>query len=255
MVDAVNRLPLAVEIGPGRSAPSRRSTMRRTSRGSSMRRRISGTTADMRRRSCCTRFGTARPCASSGDSRSVINPIGLSSRTTSPVSVTHDVVVSPWNAMSTRNAGMIPSLVRTTSRSPIRTSTGALVSVAGSKIVHWWRDPASKPRVARRRDRLSVMTGDFGETALLGTRLAARRDRDGRGAARPPGSSRARSRRRAPGSDRCRGRARTERTSARSRGRPTPSYGSSSSRSSRTGSSPAARPPAARSPRPCGWSG
>src|SRR5437870_8755066 len=52
------------------------------------------------------RPGTASVCARSADSRTVIKPSGLSSRTTSPVSVIHDVVRSPWYSISTRNAGI-----------------------------------------------------------------------------------------------------------------------------------------------------
>ena len=62
----------------------------------------------------------ARSCVSATVSR----PIGLSSRTTSPVSVTHDVVCSPLKDSSTRNAGSGRSLTRTSSRRPTSTRPG-----------------------------------------------------------------------------------------------------------------------------------
>ena len=54
--------------------------------------------------------------ARSDDSATVSRPIGLSSRTTSPVSVTHDVVCRPPKERSTRKAGTGRSSTRTTSR-------------------------------------------------------------------------------------------------------------------------------------------
>ena len=74
--------------------------------------------------------------ALSADSRTVMRPSGLSSRTTSPVSVTHDVVRRPANSMSTRNAGTGTPAPRTSSRRPTSTTTGEFLSVAGSNMVH-----------------------------------------------------------------------------------------------------------------------
>ena len=116
--------------------------------------------ADASSRSACTWPGTAIARAFSGDSRMVSRPSGLSSRTTSPVSVTQDVVRSPENSVSTRNAGIgaVPG-PRTSSRLPTSTTIGALCSVAASKIVQRWRAPVTRPPFARRRDRLSDRAG------------------------------------------------------------------------------------------------
>ena len=75
------------------------------SRGSSMRSRPMGTIAAASSMSACTWLGTAMARAFSADSRIVRSPSGLSSRTTSPVSVTHEVVRSPANSVSTRKRG------------------------------------------------------------------------------------------------------------------------------------------------------
>src|SRR6185503_6701148 len=96
-------------------------------------------------------------------------------RTTSPVSVIHDVVCSPWYFISTRNAGIGRSLTfRTISRSPICTVTGWLRSVAGSKIVQGCRARAAseQPRKILREDRDGI------ELARLGAGAAAGRDGD-----------------------------------------------------------------------------
>ena len=118
-----------------------------------------GTTADSRSRSVCTRLDTARRRAISAGSRMVINPSGLSSRTTSPVSVTHAVVCSPLNVISTRNAGTFVSPALTAARLPTTASTGALVSVAGSNIIHLCRDPGTRPALASIREKFSVVAG------------------------------------------------------------------------------------------------
>ena len=101
-------------------------------------------------------------------------PSGLSSRTTSPVSVTHDEVRSPANASSTRNAG-IGRLVRlrplaadlttagantfTISRLPIAIVTVSLRSVAGSNTTNCCCVPGLKPCAASRRGRFRLSTG------------------------------------------------------------------------------------------------
>ena len=101
-----------------------------------MRSFVAGTIAAAASMSVLICPGTAIAFARSAGSRTDISPMGLSSRTTSPVSVTHDVVCSPANSMSTRNAGMDVLPVRTTSRRPMSTVTGALRSVAGSNTFH-----------------------------------------------------------------------------------------------------------------------
>ncbi len=85
-----------------------------------------GTTAAASSRSARTPPGTAVFRARSADSRTVISPIGLSSRTTSPVSVIQAVVRRPLNAISTRNAGIGVPAERTNSRLPTSMVTGAL---------------------------------------------------------------------------------------------------------------------------------
>ena len=60
-----------------------------------MRARMVGTTAAAANRSACTRLETASWTACSCGSRTDSSPSGLSSRITSPVSVTHDVVEMP----------------------------------------------------------------------------------------------------------------------------------------------------------------
>ena len=118
-----------------------------------------GTTAAASRRSVCTRPGTAMIVARSAASRTVKMPSGLSSRTTSPVSVTHEVVRSPANTMSTRNAGKRVAPTRTTSRSPTSRTTGALLRVAGSNSIHSWRAPGTSPSLASLRPRLAASRG------------------------------------------------------------------------------------------------
>ncbi len=142
-----------------RSTPSSRRRTRRTSRGSSMRTFDTGTTAEASSRSTCTLRGTAMAVARSEGSATVRRPSGLSSRTTSPVSVTHAVVESPAKASVTRKAGTGRSPTRTTSRPPTSIVTGAFLIVAGSNIVHSWRAPAARPSLARRRARLSISAG------------------------------------------------------------------------------------------------
>ena len=105
--------------------------------------------------------------AVSADSRTVMRPSGLSSLTTSPVSVTHDVVRSPENSISTRKAGMglLPA-PRTSSRLPTSTTTGALCRVAGSNTVHRCRAPGTSPPFASRRERLSESAGGSGMSRI-----------------------------------------------------------------------------------------
>jgi hypothetical protein len=108
----------------------------RTSRGSGIGVFNRGATAAVCSRSTCIRRDTAVARAWSADSRTVIRPSGLSSRTTSPVSVIHDEVRSPANSISTRNAGSGAPAPRTSSRRPTSTLTFELRSVAGSNTVH-----------------------------------------------------------------------------------------------------------------------
>ena len=89
-----------------------------------------------------------------------MRPIGLSSRTISPVSVIHAVVVMPLNVMSTLNAGIgrrVPAV--TTSRAPIAMLTGAFFIVAGSNTAHCRVVPGVRPSAARRRPTLSISAG------------------------------------------------------------------------------------------------
>ena len=97
----------------------------------------------------------ASVCARSGDSRTVMRPSGLSSRTTLPVSVIQDVVRGPGiPSRRGRQGSDARRSLRTTSRFPIATVTGALRSVAGSKIVHCCREPAVRPPFASSRGKI-----------------------------------------------------------------------------------------------------
>ncbi len=109
--------------------------------------------------SAWTRLDTASCVACSCGSRTESRPSGLSSRITSPVSVIHDVVEMPANDSSARNAGVGRPPVITTSRRPMCTATGALVSVAGSNTMKRWVAPSVRPALARRRPRLSIRAG------------------------------------------------------------------------------------------------
>jgi hypothetical protein len=115
--------------------------------------------------SACTWLGTAMARAFSADSRIVRSPSGLSSRTTSPVSVTHEVVRSPANSVSTRKAGIgaVPA-PRTSSRLPTSTIIGALCSVAASKIVQRCLAPVTRPPFASRREIFSDKAGGSGSS-------------------------------------------------------------------------------------------
>ena len=102
---------------------------------------IAGTTADALEQVDAASGSTPpAPARCSGVSRTVIRPSGLSSRTTSPVSVIHDVVRSPANChVDPERGNRRRRAAATSSRLPTSTSTGAFLSVAGSKMVHWWR--------------------------------------------------------------------------------------------------------------------
>ena len=90
-----------------------------------------------------------------------MRPIGLSSRTISPVSVTHDVVVRLLNVMRTLNAGIGRRLpMVTTSRAPTSIFTGAFFIVAGSNTIHSFVAPAVKPSLASLRPTLNISAGD-----------------------------------------------------------------------------------------------
>ena len=193
--------PTPCRSGLDRSAPSSRSRSRCTSRGFSMRCFETGTTAAASSRSTCTPRGTAMATARSDDSATVSRPIGLSSRTTSPVSVTHDVVCRPPNESSTRNAGTGLSSTRTTSRAP--TTTRHRRVPHRRRIEHRPLVPGALGQaLAGQTAREAQHQGRrFGERAHLLPRAAAAGDRRASG-----------SRRRAcprPRSGRCRGRART----------------------------------------------
>ena len=120
------------------------------------------------------RFDTASAVACSCVSSTVIRPIGLSSRTISPVSVTHDVVVMPAERhldLERRDRPSPPAV--TTSRAPIAIVTGAFFIVAGSNTVHCARgagrqalagQPAADAQHQRRR---------LGQLARFGARAAA----------------------------------------------------------------------------------
>ena len=112
------RCPAPCRSGLVRSAPStwRRST--RTLRGSSMRvlSELRGTTAASSSMSPCIPRLIAIRRAVSGDSRTDMSPSWLSSRTTSPLSVIHEVVCRPENVISTRNAGIGRVIMRYTGR-------------------------------------------------------------------------------------------------------------------------------------------
>ena len=119
-----------------------------------------GTIADASSMSCCMRFETASAVACAWVSSTVIKPIGLSSRTISPVSVIHAVVVRPLNIICTLNAGIgRRSPVVTTSRAPIAIVTGAFFMVAGSNTIHCLLAPATRPSLARRRPTLNISAG------------------------------------------------------------------------------------------------
>ena len=177
--DAASGAAIEIEAPTGR-APSSRMRSRSTSRASSIRSRPTGTMAAASSRSVCTWLGTAMARAFSGDSRMVSSPSGLSSRTTSPVSVTQDVVWRPENSVSTRNAGIgaVPG-PRTSSRLPTSTTIGALCSVAASKIVQRCRAPGTRPPLASRRDRFSDSAGGSGISRTSVRVLPAGRHREG----------------------------------------------------------------------------
>ena len=139
--------------------PATSSRTRRTSRGSAIGWVITGTTADAASMSVRTSPGTAFAMARSADSRTVISPSGLSSRTTSPVSVTQEVVRIPANSISTRKAGIGRLPIRISSRSPTSRTAGIFARVAGSKIIHSCRAPGVRPPLASRRPMLIGSTG------------------------------------------------------------------------------------------------
>ena len=102
----VHAWPAPSSASAGGSTPSTCSRSFATSRGSSIRARIVGTTAAAASMSAWTRLDTASCVACSCGSRTESRPSGLSSRITSPVSVIHDVVGMPANDSSARNAGV-----------------------------------------------------------------------------------------------------------------------------------------------------
>ena len=106
------------------------------------------------------RSDTESAVACSCVSSTVIKPIGLSSRTISPVSVIQAVLVRPENVICTLNAGM-PRRPRaaTTSRSSISIITGAFCIDAGSNTVHCRVAPATSPSAASLRPTLSISAG------------------------------------------------------------------------------------------------
>ena len=109
--------------------------------------------------SACTSPDTARDNARSRVSFTTMKPSGLSSRTTSPTSVIHDVEAMPPKLVRTLKAGTGRPAARTTSRCSTSTVMGALRSVAGSKTgTSRWR-PGRSPAAARRRDRLRLNAG------------------------------------------------------------------------------------------------
>ena len=178
-------------------------------------------------------------------SRTVIRPSGLSSRTTSPVSVTHDVVCRPANCHvdAERRHGRRSRCDRATHTRACRrrATTGALRSVAGSKIVHSWRAPALRP---------PPPGGAPGSATAPAARPAralrcACRSAWSTTSAQPRPVHRAANRRRR----RCRDRARTRTTAARRRDPRARWCGWRPASSRRGATSAAARPPAARSRR------
>ena len=93
-------------------------------------------------------------------------PIGLSSLTTSPVSVTQLVIVTPASRPRTRNAGTGRPAACTTSRACTSMLIGELRSVAGSKTetTSFW--PGSRPRAASVRGRFSDSAGGSARSRL-----------------------------------------------------------------------------------------
>ena len=157
--------PVAACPAPWRSAgsrperPSMRTARRATVVGSSMRRGVAGTRAAASSRSVRMAPGTARVRACSGVSRTTRRPIGLSSRTTSPTSVTQLRVVIPPRRPSTRKAGTGRPAARTTSRAWTSSVIGALRSVAGSNTETCSVWPAWSPRAASTRGRFRESAG------------------------------------------------------------------------------------------------
>ncbi len=109
--------------------------------------------------SFCRSPGTARARARSRVSLTTMSPRPLSSRTTSPTSVTQDVDVMPANSMRSRNAGTGRPAALTTSRASTCTVMVELRMVAGSKTATVRCAPGFSPSAARRRERLSESAG------------------------------------------------------------------------------------------------
>ena len=120
--------------------------------------------------SCCISPGTARASARSRVSLTTIRPIGLSSRTTSPTSVIHDVDVMPANSMRTRNAGTGRPAARTTSRASTSTVMDEFRSVAGSKTGTVEGGPGAEARRGQPAGEVQGEGRRLGQVAGLGPR-------------------------------------------------------------------------------------
>ena len=118
-------------------------------------------------------------------------------------------------AICTLKAGIGRPPATTTSRLPTSTTTGALLSVAGSNTISWWRAPAVRPPLARRRARLSISAGGSFSVRAFGARAAGRRDPHGEASGRRPCPRAA--------AARCPGRARSRTTARQRPGRRAPS--------------------------------
>ena len=160
--------PAPCTSGPERSTPSTRATSRSTAVGSSMRRTPagSGTTAAASSMSLWISPGTASAVARSGVSLMTRKPSGLSSRTTSPVSVTHDVEVMPAKRVRTLKAGTGRSATRTTSRASTSTTIVSLRRVAGSNTAVSTCLPEARPEAASWRERFSDRDGGSGSSRV-----------------------------------------------------------------------------------------
>ena len=137
------------------------------------------------RAACRTRHRHARR-ALAALSRTVISPMGLSSLTTSPVSVTHDVRAQAGKLHVHPEGGHPTPLTETTSRGPTSSTTGHCCSVAGSKSAHRWRVPATRPARSETAAQVQRQDGRFGQLAHLARRAAGSRHAERESMARRP---------------------------------------------------------------------
>ena len=125
--------PAPRSAGDPRSKPDTRRRSVSMVRASSMRRAGCGTTAAVSSSSPLPRPGRPGASARSRVSFTTSSPVGLSSRTVSPSSVTQEVDSMPEKRLARRNTGIGRPAAVTTSRVSTVTSIFWLRKVAGSK--------------------------------------------------------------------------------------------------------------------------